>query len=150
MHWGKIQTSKKFPSDKINISKHALFCSCELQLITVLLLICDSCLNWSTRLISLKMCVEFSIFDSASFLLKFMFLFNKKHWLFSFLIITFKIKTVEKTSSFNSSTMIFRLQEEIANLIKSAWVGWSSPKTDPKTNFLNLENWSFEYFAFSQ
>ena len=126
------------------------FCSCELQLITVLLLICDSCLNWSTRLISLKMCVEFSIFDSASFLLKFMFLFNKKHWLFSFLIITFKIKTVEKTSSFNSSTMIFRLQEEIANLIKSAWVGWSSPKTDPKTNFLNLENWSFEYFAFSQ
>ena len=126
------------------------FCSCELQLITVLLLICDSCLNWSTRLISLKMCVEFSIFDSASFLLKFMFLFNKKHWLFSFLVITFKIKTVEKTSSFNSSTMIFRLQEEIANLIKSAWVGWSSPKTDPKTNFLNLENWSFEYFAFSQ
>ena len=126
------------------------FCSCELQLITVLLLICDSCLNWSTRLISLKMCVEFSIFDSASFLLKFMFLFNKKHWLFSFLIITFKIKTVEKTSSFNSSTMIFRLQEEIANLIKSAWVGWSSPKTDPKTNFLNLENWSFEYLTFSQ
>ena len=126
------------------------FCSCELQLITVLLLICDSCLNWSTRLISLKMCVEFSIFDSASFLLKFMFLFNKKHWLFSFLIITFKIKTVEKTSSFTSRTMIFRLQEEIANLIKSAWVGWSSPKTDPKTNFLNLENWSFEYLTFSQ
>ena len=126
------------------------FCSCELQLITVLLLICDSYLNWSTRLISLKMCVEFSIFDSASFLLKLMFLFNKKHWLFSFLIITFKIKTVEKTSSFTSRTMIFRLQEEIANLIKSAWVGWSSPKTDPKTNFLNLENWSFEYLTFSQ
>ena len=126
------------------------FCSCELQLITVLLLICDSYLNWSTRLISLKMCVEFSIFDSASFLLKFMFLFNKKHWLFSFLIITFKIKTVEKTSSFTSRTMIFRLPEEIANLIKSAWVGWSSPKTDPKTNFLNLENWSFEYLTFSQ
>ena len=126
------------------------FCSCELQLITVLLLICDSYLNWSTRLISLKMCVEFSIFDSASFLLKFMFLFNKKHWLFSFLIITFKIKTVEKTSSFTSRTMIFRLQEEIANLIKSAWVGWSSPKTDPKTNFLNLENWSFENLTFSQ
>ena len=126
------------------------FCSCELQLITVLLLICDSYLNWSTRLISLKMCVEFSIFDSASFLLKFMFLFNKKHWLFSFLIITFKIKTVEKTSSFTSRTMIFRLQEEIANLIKSTWIGWSSPKTDPKTNFLNLENWSFEYLTFSQ
>ena len=126
------------------------FCSCELQLITVLLLICDSYLNWSTRLISLKMCLEFSIFDSASFLLKFMFLFNKKHWLFSFLIITFKIKTVEKTSSFTSRTMIFRLQEEIANLIKSASVGWSSPKTDPKTNFLNLENWSFEYLTFSQ
>ena len=150
MHWGKIQTSKKFPSDKINISKHALFLLLWATTHHSFTFNLRFLFELKHKLISLKMCVEFSIFDSASFLLKFMFLFNKKHWLFSFLIITFKIKTVEKTSSFNSSTMIFRLQEEIANLIKSAWVGWSSPKTDPKTNFLNLENWSFEYFAFSQ
>ena len=56
----------------------------ELQLIIVLLLICDSYMSWSTRFISLKLCVGFSIFDSVSFLLKFIFLFNKMHGLFDF------------------------------------------------------------------
>ena len=32
-----------------------------------------------TRFISLKLCVSFSIFNSVSFLLKLMFLFNKKN-----------------------------------------------------------------------
>ena len=42
------------------------------------LLICDSYTSWSTRIVSLKLCVGFSIFDSVSFLLKFIFfLFNK-------------------------------------------------------------------------
>ena len=41
----------------------------ELQLSTVLLLICDSYMSWSTRLVSIKLCVKFSIFDSVSFLL---------------------------------------------------------------------------------
>ena len=35
------------------------------------------------RLISLKLCVEFSIFDSISFLLKFIFLVNKMYGLFN-------------------------------------------------------------------
>ena len=56
----------------------------ELQLITVLLLICDSCMSWSTSFASLKLGVRFSIFDSALFLLKFLFLFNKMHGLFDF------------------------------------------------------------------
>ena len=56
----------------------------ELQLITDLLLIRDSYMSWSTRLISLKEYVGFSISDSASFLLKFIFLFKKKHGLFDF------------------------------------------------------------------
>ena len=54
----------------------------ELQLITVLLLIRDS--YTSTRFVSLNVYLVFSIFDSVSFLLKFMFLFNKKHELFNF------------------------------------------------------------------
>ena len=33
----------------------------ELQLITVLLLICGSYMSWSTRFVSLKLCVRFSI-----------------------------------------------------------------------------------------
>ena len=56
----------------------------ELQLITVLLLILDSYTNWRTRFISLKLCVRFTIFDSLSFLLKFLFLFCKNYGLFDF------------------------------------------------------------------
>ena len=56
----------------------------ELQLITVLLLIYDSYIRWSTRFVSLKLCVRFSIFDSISFLLQFIVLFNKMHGLFEF------------------------------------------------------------------
>ena len=47
----------------------------ELQLMTILLLIRNS---------SLKLSVGFSIFDSLSILLKFIFLFNKKNGLFEF------------------------------------------------------------------
>ena len=56
----------------------------ELQLCTVLLLICDSYMNWSTKFVSLKVCKWFSIFDFISFLLKFIFLFYKMHGLFEF------------------------------------------------------------------
>ena len=41
----------------------------ELQLITILLLICDSYLSWNTRFVSLKLCVGLPIFDVISFLL---------------------------------------------------------------------------------
>ena len=33
----------------------------ELQLITVLILICDSYMRWSTKFVALKLCVPFSI-----------------------------------------------------------------------------------------
>ena len=57
---------------KINIKKHSFF-SRELQLVTDLLLICDSYMNWSTTFASLR-AVNFSIFDSVSFLLVTVFL----------------------------------------------------------------------------
>ena len=77
-HWGKTQMLQKFPSDKYTVQKNALFFFFrELQFITVLLLICDFCMSWSTRFFSLKLCVGFLNFDSVSFLLKFIFLFNK-------------------------------------------------------------------------
>ena len=50
----------------------------KLQLITVLLLICNSYMNERIRQATLKAFVEFSIFDSVSFSLKFSFLFNIK------------------------------------------------------------------------
>ena len=57
----------------------------ELQLITVLLLICDSSISGSTRFVSRKLCAGLSIFDSViSFLLRIIFLFYKMHELFDF------------------------------------------------------------------
>ena len=55
-------------------------------------------MSWSTKFVSLKLCVEFSIFDSVSFLLKFIFLFNKMHRLFDFknVKISFKMKIIGK------------------------------------------------------
>ena len=73
---------KKFPLGKINVTKNALFFLRKFQLITVL--IGNSPSSLGTRLISLKLCVGVFIFDSVSFLLKFTFLFNKKHRFFDF------------------------------------------------------------------
>ena len=84
IHWGKTQMFKKIPSDKLNDTKMPLFFFRKLQLITVSLLICNFYMSWSTKFVSLNPCVEFSIFDSVSFLLKFIFLFNKMHRLFDF------------------------------------------------------------------
>ena len=61
-----------------------LFGELQPQVITVLLLICDCYMSWGTRFVSLKLCVEFPSSDSVSFLLKFIFSFNKMHGLFDF------------------------------------------------------------------
>ena len=95
IHWDKTQILKKMPSGKVNGTKNGPFFFCKLHLITVLILICDSYIGWSTSFVSLKMWVEFSIFDSISFLLKFIFLFNKMHEVFDFKT-PFKTKIIEK------------------------------------------------------
>ena len=83
IHWDKTQMLKKFPSNKINAKKCTIF-SFASPNSSVLLLICNSYTSWSTRFISLKLCLGFSIFNSVSSLLKFIFLINKKHALFDF------------------------------------------------------------------
>ena len=118
---------------------------CELQLITVLLLIHNSYTCWTTRLISLKLWVAFPTFDSVSLLLKFIFLFNKKTWtlwVWNFPI-PFIIKIIQKLHSFALRPLIFTLQKEVWKL-NDICVSRSSPKTDLVTNFLKLENRSFE------
>ena len=84
IHWDKIQMLKTTPSDKKTVQKVPSILFRELQLIIVLLLICDSYMSWSTRFVSPKLCLGFSIFDSFSFLLKIIFLFNKMHGFFEF------------------------------------------------------------------
>ena len=53
------------------------------------------------------------------------------------------------THSFAPKPLIFKLQQEILKF-NDICVSWSSPKTDLVTNFLNLENRSFENVSFSQ
>ena len=53
------------------------------------------------------------------------------------------------THSFAPRPQIFKLQQEVLKF-NYICVGWSSPKTDLATNFLNLENRKFEYVTSSQ
>ena len=84
IHWDKKQMLQRFPLEKINSAKMLCFLFRELQLIIVLLLICDAYMSWSTWFISPKLWVGFSIFDSVLFLLKFTLFFNKMHELSDF------------------------------------------------------------------
>ena len=100
---------------------------CKFQLITVLLLlllICYCYLRWSARFISVKLCVKFSVFDSVSFLLQFIFLLNKMNWRFA------------------PRPLIFRLP-------RSFQIQWYLHIfNDMVTNLLNLENQSSENISF--
>ena len=113
-------------------------------------LICDSYMSWSKRFVSLKLQVAFSIFDSVSFLIKFIFLFNKMHGIFDFKTSnSFQNKNNRKiTHSFAPRPPIFKLQQEVWKS-NDIWVSWSSTKTDLVTIFLKLESWSFENVSFS-
>ena len=135
---------KKFPSDKINGTKNALF-FCELQLITVLSLICNSYMRWNTCFVSLKnMCVSFH-FGICFFFIKvccsstkFMdSLTLKRHNSFQ------NQNNRKATHSFAPSALIFKLQLEVWKF-NHICVSWSTPKSDPVANFLNPENRSFE------
>ena len=128
---------KIFPSDKINVTKIQSFLFCELQLITVLLLIRNSYMSWSTWFISLKLWVEFSIFYSVSFLLNLIFLFSKSIdspilKLHNF----FQNKNNRKaTHRFAPRPLIFKLEQEVRKF-NDICVSWSSPKTELERTFL--------------
>ena len=140
---------KKIPLDKINGTKNALFLlswvpthhSFNLQFLYEL--------KHKVRL-SKTLC-GFSIFDSASFLLKFILFFKKNYELFDFKtsLILSKLKNREATHSFVPRHLIFKSQQEVLKF-NDTCAKQSSPKTDLETNFLNLENQSFENISFSQ
>ena len=52
------------------------------------------------------------------------------------------------TPIFVPKPMMFKFQQEVLKF-NDISVSWSSPKTDLVTNFLNLENRSFENVSFS-
>ena len=84
---------KKIPSDKINVTKKHSFSFVSsnswqfyfLQFVYELKHMSSTwrTCSWST-FIFLRLRVGFSIFDSVSFLVRFIFLFNKNHGLFDF------------------------------------------------------------------
>ena len=85
------------------------------------------------------------------FLLKFIFFFNKIHGL----AITLKrhnsfqnYNNRKATHSFSPRFLIFKLQQVLKS--NNICVSCSCSKTDLETNFLNLENQSFEIVRFSQ
>ena len=65
----------------------------------------------------------------------------------------FKMKYVENetekitTQFFSQASLIFKLQQEVIK-VNDMCMPWSLPETDPETNFLNLENQSFENVSF--
>ena len=83
-HWDKTQILKKLPSDEINGTKNALSFLSRSPTHHNFILNLRFSYGLNTRFISLKLCVGFFISDSVSFLLKFIFLFNKMHGLFNF------------------------------------------------------------------
>ena len=77
------QILKKFPLDKKNVTKDVLFFLSQIPTHHSLLLICNSHMSRSTKFVSLKACLKFSISDSdsVSFLLNFIYFCSWTLWL---------------------------------------------------------------------
>ena len=125
---------KKYPSEKISVTKNALFFLSRAPT--------HHSFTFNSQFAQCS-----SLEKCGAFLLKFVFLLNKKYGLFDFknVIIPCKIKMIKKTSR----PRIFKPQREVWKS-SDICMGRSSPKTDDlETKFLNLENQSFEYVTFS-
>ena len=126
----------------------------ELQLITVLLLNCDSYMGWSTRFVSLKLCVGLFIFGSVSFYSSLINIFwstkcmdylnVKRHNFFQ------NQSNAKATHTFARRPLIFKLQKEFLKF-NDICMSCSSANTDLVTRFLNekLEK-KTEKVSFSQ
>ena len=125
IHWDKTQHVKKNSFGLNKRYKKNSFFFHELQLITVLLLIPDSYTNWCTRLISLKLCVGFSIFDSVSYFFKVYIFFQQKAWTLWLwnVKIPFKIKSIEKSFPVLLQDIWLICNKKFENSMISGWVG---------------------------
>ena len=130
------------------------FFFCELHLITVLRLNCESYMGWSTRFVSLKLSVGLFIFGSVSFYSSLVNIFwstkcmdylnVKRHNFFQ------NQSNAKATHTFARRPLIFKLQKEFLKF-SDICLSCSSAKTDLVTNFLNekLEK-KTEKVSFSQ
>ena len=92
-------------------------------------------MSWSTKVVSVKLCGKFSVFDSISFLLKF-YIFVQQNawtlWLYN-VIIPFKVKLIGKSLAIFLPDLWFWKFSDICVCRKT-------PKIGLETNFLDLEN----------
>ena len=120
------------------VQKMSSFFFHDLQLIRVLLSICDSYLSWSTRFVSLILCVGLSIFDSVWFLLKFIFLFNKMHLTLKRHNYFQNLNNRKVSHSFAPRPLIFKLQQKVLK-----FDDMELPKNWPGDKFFKLRKWKF-------
>ena len=132
IHLDKTHMLKKFPSDKIKVNKSTLFFSFAKHEVRLFKTVC-----W---IFHFRLCFV---------LLKYIFLFNKKHGLFDFKTSQFISKKNKIHTSFAPRPLAFKVKQEFLKF-SDIYVISSSPKTDLETNFLILENQSFENASFSQ
>ena len=84
IHLDKTQILKKVPLDKINSTKNVLFFLSRAPTHHSFAINLRFLYELKRKTVPLKRCVGFSIFESASFLLKLIFLSNKMDGLFDF------------------------------------------------------------------
>ena len=142
---------KKIPLDKINVTKNALFFLSQAPTHNSFAFI-------SQNLYVLKHMVHLSKTGCRIF----HFRFSSSFYLTLYLCSTksmdsltlkchnsFQNKNDKATHSFVPRPPVCKLQQKVWKF-NDISVSWSSSKTDLETNFLNLENRSFEYVTFSQ
>ena len=135
-HWDGTQMLKNFLRTKETLQKMHSFLLQELQLITVLLLICNSFMSWSAWFIFPKLSVGFSIFDSVPFLY---FCSTKSTY-----SLTLKRHiSFQNHNKWKATELWFLSCNKFENPMTSA-LSCSSPKIGVETNLLNLENRSFK------
>ena len=124
----------------------------DFQLITVLLVICNSYSSLSTRFISVKLCVIFSIFDSLSFLLKLYFCSAK---IMDSLILKRHISFHNENNKIATHSfaprphMIFHMQQEVWKFIDIC-VKLELPKKRPEDQLFKLRKskfWMLHFFS---
>ena len=125
MHWDKTQI-RQIHFDKINGTKIPSFFFPELQLITVVLLICQPYTIRSTRFVSITVFGIFH-FNSFPFFMKLIFLINKMHGLDSLTLkrhIPSKMKIIEKPHTVLLQDLWFlSCNKKLYNSMMSLWVG---------------------------
>ena len=132
---------KQFPLNKINGTKNGLF----------FLLQAPTHHSFTFNLQLLYAHLSKTVCEISNFWFCFLFIkvyifVQQNAW--TLWISHFKIlKNRKVRNSFAPRPLIFKFQQEVLTF-NDFCVSWSSPKTDLETNFLNLENRSFENISF--